>query len=451
MADNWHDMTALQLGARIEAGGIDPADLAEHFLARIAEGDQDQAVFITTTPERARAEAEAASLRAKAGLRRGPLDGVPLSWKDLVDSAGTPTTAASELFRNRVPERDAVILARGTRVGMVCLGKTNLSEFAFSGLGINPAFGTPKNPFDAETPRCPGGSSAGSAVSVASGLAPITVGTDTGGSVRIPAAWNGLVGLKTTSGVVSTQGVLPLSRQYDTVGPLARDVADANALFAILAGVRPADLTGAGVRGRRFLAPTNCVWDLAEPALRTVVENAIESLAQAGAHVDHAELTELTDVTELVSQVGNVFSPEAYAEWRTEIETQGEHIHHEVMRRFKLGENPSAIDVAEAQHKLRAIRSSYLRTVAGYDAVLMPTTPIVPPAIAPLENDTDAYAKANAAALYNTRLGNLLAVSSLTLPAGLADGLPVGLMLFGAPRREAALLRLAAGVEKALA
>ncbi len=451
MSNIWHDMTALELGAGIADGEIDPVDLTEHFLGRIEQGDSDHSVFITVTADRARAEARAARKRAGDELRRGPLDGVPISWKDLFDSAGIATTAASELFRDRVPERDAVTLARATRAGMVCLGKTNLSEFAFSGLGINPAFGTPKNPYDTETPRCPGGSSAGSAVSVARGLAPITVGTDTGGSVRIPAVWNGLVGLKTTSGVVPSGGVIPLARTYDTVGPLAKDVADANALFALMCARPAADLTGAGVRGRRFLVPTNCVWDITEPALKAEVEKAIEAIGAAGGLLVHAALPEFDEVTDLVNAVGNIFSPEGYGEWRHEIDTQGDKIHHEVMRRFKIAETMSSIDVAEAFHKLRGIRGRYLQRVAGYDAVLMPTTQNTPPAIAPLEADSEAYAKANLTALHNTRLGNLLTLCAITLPTGLAEGLPTGLMMFGTPKREAALLRLAAGVEKAIA
>ena len=455
MTEKYHTMTALELGAAIGEGEIDPVELAEYFLVRIAKRDPEHKVFITVTGERALDEAAAARARAEAGLRRGPLDGVPISWKDLVDSAGVATTGASELFRDRVPQRDALILARATRAGMVCLGKTNLSEFAFSGLGINPAFGTPVNPFDAETPRCPGGSSAGSAVSVAAGLAPITVGTDTGGSVRIPAAWNHLVGLKTTAGVVPLKGVLPLSRSYDTAGPLAKDVADAAALFAVMCAAKPVDLTGASLRGRRFLAPENCVWDGAEPALKAQVEKAIAAMAQAGAVIVREPVAEFDEVTELCNSVGNIFSPEAYGQWRREIDDQGNLIHHEVMRRFKIADSMSSVDTAEAFHKLRDMRGRYLRRVAGFDGVLMPTTPNFPPPIAPLEADTAAYAAANLAALHNTRLGNLLTLSAISLPAGLAgqgsSQLPTGLMIFAAPRREAALLRLAKATERAIA
>jgi aspartyl-tRNA(Asn)/glutamyl-tRNA(Gln) amidotransferase subunit A len=268
--------------------------------------------------------------------------------------------------------------------------------------------------------------------------------------VRIPAAWNGLVGLKTTSGIVPAKGVLPLSRQFDTVGPLAQDVADANALFAILCAGKAADLVGASIRGKRFLVPTNCVWDGVEDGVRDSVEAALEKLAAKGATIVRAEVPEFDAVTDLCNNVGNLFSPEAYAEWRDEIDSKGDRIYAEVVRRFKMAEDMSSLDVAEAFHKLRGLRASYLKTAESYDALLMPTTPNTPPAIAPLEADSAAYGAANIAALHNTRLGNLLTLSSLTLPVDLADGLPVGLMMFGLPKRENALLRNGRAIEKAL-
>ena len=172
-------MTALALGRGIAGGDIDPVALTEHFLDRMNDGDSDRVVYLTAMPERARAEDKAAAGRAAAGQRRGALDGVPMSWKDLFDSAGTPTTGASPIFAQRVPDRDATLLARASRAGMVCLGKTNLTEFAFSGLGINPHYGTPANAYDAAVARVPGGSSSGAAVSVARGLAPAAIGSDT--------------------------------------------------------------------------------------------------------------------------------------------------------------------------------------------------------------------------------------------------------------------------------
>ncbi|MDA0262141.1 MAG: amidase family protein, partial [Proteobacteria bacterium] len=252
MTQEWHEMTALALGAAIESGAIDPVALCDHFLDRIETQDGDHTVYIQATGTRARAEAAAASARAKSSLRRSPLDGVPISWKDLYDSAGTATTGGSPLLKDRVPQADAAVLARATRAGLVCLGKTTMTELAYSGLGINPSMGTPINPYDSQTARAPGGSSSGAAVSVARGLAAAGIGSDTGGSVRIPAAWQSLVGLKTTPGAIPLAGVLPLWPGVDTVGPLTRDIADAAALFAVLSARPSADLAGANLQGRKF-------------------------------------------------------------------------------------------------------------------------------------------------------------------------------------------------------
>ncbi|MGA1684985.1 MAG: amidase, partial [Gemmobacter sp.] len=236
-------MTAAALGREIEAGRADPVALAEAFLGAIAAHPEGARVYARTTPERAMAEAGAARARARAGLRRHPLDGVPLSWKDLFDTAGIATEAGSALLAGRVPAADADVLAEATRAGLVCLGKTHMSELAFSGLGLNPVTATPPNVNDPA--RVPGGSSSGAAASVALGLAPAAIGSDTGGSVRIPAAWNDLVGLKTTEGRIGLGGVVPLAESFDTVGPLARSVEDCALILSALEGGRPADLRGA--------------------------------------------------------------------------------------------------------------------------------------------------------------------------------------------------------------
>ena len=217
MSREWHHMTALALGQGIGAGDIDPVELAEHFLARIEALDSDRTVYLYVTADRARAEAEAARRRA----REGASPGAARRRTDLVEGTCSTAparrpTAATPLFAQRVPDTDALLLARATRAGMVCLGKTNLTEFAFSALGINPHFGTPANAYDGAVARAPGGSSSGAAVSVARGLAAAAMGSDTGGSVRVPAAWNGLVGLKTTAGLLPLDGVIPLAASLDT-------------------------------------------------------------------------------------------------------------------------------------------------------------------------------------------------------------------------------------------
>ncbi|MEY4698327.1 MAG: hypothetical protein RIT14_2755, partial [Pseudomonadota bacterium] len=240
MSETWRNMRAAELGREIGAGRINPVDLAELHLEAISRHPLADRIFARLTPARARAEAMAAQGRARKGFRKGLLDGVPISWKDLFDTADVATEAGSALLRNRVPKQDAAVLDVATQGGLVCLGKTHMSELAFSGLGLNPVTATP--PCSNDEAAVAGGSSSGAAASVAHGLSPAAIGSDTGGSVRIPAAWNDLVGLKTTEGRLSTSGVVPLCERFDTVGPLARSVEDCAMLLAAMEGGRPTDL-----------------------------------------------------------------------------------------------------------------------------------------------------------------------------------------------------------------
>ncbi|MFT5969038.1 MAG: aspartyl-tRNA(Asn)/glutamyl-tRNA(Gln) amidotransferase subunit A, partial [Yoonia sp.] len=229
---DWLWMTAADLGRGIAAGTIDPVDLTETYLAAIDAHVFRDRIYARVSHDRARAEAKAAQTRSASGMRRSALDGVPISWKDLFDTAGIGTEAGTMLMEGRVPDTDADVLQNATAAGLVCLGKTHMSEIAFSGLGLNPMTATPpcKNDPDA----VPGGSSSGAGASVAFGLAAAAIGSDTGGSVRIPAAWNDLVGLKTSHGMLSLTGVVPLCQTFDSVGPLCRSVEDANLLLCVL-------------------------------------------------------------------------------------------------------------------------------------------------------------------------------------------------------------------------
>src|SRR6056297_2747976 len=256
---DWLKMSAADLGRGIGAGRIDPVELTEAFLDAIAAHPDHARIYSSVTSGRARAEAGAAAMRARAGQRLGPLDGVPISWKDLFDSSGVATEAGTELLKGRVPQRDARVLRSATMMGTVCLGKTHMSELAFSGLGLNPMTATP--PCVNDPQAVPGGSSSGAAASVAMGLAACGIGSDTGGSVRIPAAWNDLVGLKTSFGRLPNEGVLPLCEKFDTVGPLARSVEDCALVLAALEGRRAADLRGANLKGMRFAALETVVMD----------------------------------------------------------------------------------------------------------------------------------------------------------------------------------------------
>lgn len=441
MLETWQKMGAGALGREIEAGRIDPVELAEGFLEAAQAHPLSARIYARFCPERSRAEAEAAAKRARESLRRGPLDGVPVSWKDLFDTAGIATEAGSALLAGRVPRRDAEVLETATMGGLVCLGKTHMSELAFSGLGLNPVTATPPCVNDPEAVA--GGSSSGAAASVAFGLAPAAIGSDTGGSVRVPAAWNDLVGLKTTSGRLSLKGVVPLVASFDTVGPLTRNVEDAALLLAALEGGKPADLAGADIAGRRLLVLENMLADVDEAPL-AAFEGAVDRLATAGARIDRAPLGIVEDALALS---GELFTPEAYGTWQPEIEAAPEKMFAPILERFRAGREVPAWVVHRAWMRLHELRAAWARATAGYDAVLLPTTANLPPKVERLLNDEAYYVTANLKALRNTRVGNLFGLPALTLPTGVPS---CGLMMLGAPMQEERLLRLGAAAERAL-
>ena len=440
---DWLTMSAADLGRGIAKGEIDPVALTESFLDAIGASDLKDRIYARLTPDRAMAEARAASDRAKLGLLRSPLDGVPVSWKDLFDTAGVATESGSAILEGRIPDADAEVLVTATLQGSVCLGKTHLSEFAFSGLGYNPITNTPPcvNDMDA----LPGGSSSGAAASVAFGLAPLAIGSDTGGSVRVPSAWNDLVGLKTTHGRVSIKGAVPLCASFDTVGPLARTVEDAALALALLEGGLPTDLQGATLKGRRMAVLQTSVMDGIDDKPRLAFEAAIEKLKTAGVDIVPLEVPELEEAM-MLSPI--LFPAAAYGTWREEIEAAPEKMFGEILTRFRQGQTIGAADYVAAWQKLHEVRGIWNRTVAGFDAVLCPTVPIMPPNLDRLLTDHDFYVKTNLMALRNTRVGNLMGLAVLTLPSGTPS---CGISFMGAPGAEEHLLRLGAAAEKVLA
>jgi len=448
----WHEMTGTALGRAVAAGSIDPVELADFFLERIAAEDPDHLVFIRTDPARTRAEALAARARQKAGLGRSPLDGVPVSWKDLVDVAGLETTMAARALAGRVPERDAPLLRRATDAGTVFLGKTNMTEFAFSGLGINTTHGTPANARDAKVARIPGGSSSGAAVAVARGLGPVAIGSDTGGSVRIPASLNGVTGLKTTIGSLPVDGVLPLSPLLDTIGPLASCVADAAAMWSILSATAMPDLRGADLKGRLFVAVGTPLWKDVDPGVDRACREAVARLEAAGATVVWQDVPELGEALEAMISMGGLVTADAWACWGDLVEAQPDDIYKFMLPRFQSGTRQTGYGLLRLMRRLDELSASLHDRLAGCDAMIAPTVPISPPAIADLLHDGDAYTRANLGTLRNTTPGNLTKLCALTLPCGPDDnGLPAGLMLMQRPHQEGALLRLGQAVETALA
>lgn len=440
---DWLSMTAADLGRGIGAGEIDPVALCETYLSEIELHPLRDRIYARVTAPRARAEASAAAKRAQAGQRLSLLDGVPISWKDLYDTAGVGTEAGSKLLEGRVPEYDALVLQNATAAGLVCLGKVHMSELAFSGLGYNPSTNTPPCVNDADA--VPGGSSSGSAASVAFGLAAASIGSDTGGSVRIPSAWNDLVGLKTTHGRLSLEGVVPLALKFDTVGPLCRSVEDAALLTAALEGSKAPDLRGASLKGCRFAILETVMMEDLRDAPKAAFESAVERLKAAGAIV---EMIKVPAAQQALDVSGQLMTSEAYGLWRDVIEAAPEKMYSEILRRFRLGLECSGPDYVAAWAKLEGARVAYDQATAGYDAVLAPTAPILPPNLERLKTDEDYYVTENLLALRNTRLGNLLGLCSLTLPT---DTPSCGLMILAAPDQDSAVLRLGAAVEVALA
>jgi aspartyl-tRNA(Asn)/glutamyl-tRNA(Gln) amidotransferase subunit A len=450
MIDNLEKQSGAEIGGLIAKGNLDPVDVAEFFLDRI-ERDGDNPSFIVVTRERALEEAAASRKRHREGRRAGPLDGVPVAWKDLVDMAGERTTAGSMLYAEAPPkEKDAPIVTNLSAAGMVALGKTNLSEFAFSALGLNPHFGTPRNPRDPATPRIAGGSSSGAAVAVAGGLAPCAIGSDTGGSIRAPASFCGIVGFKTSEGRIDKRGVFPLSRTLDTIGPLAHTVEDCVLIDIALRGqsatpVRPLDL-----KGIEFVVPDKSGIDDAEAAVAANLEAMMKRLAAAGAKVTSRPIPEIGAMRALSAQYGSFVAIEAYAEHRAVFDSaDAKRMDRRVVKRALGGRVPER-DVTNLHRGRETLIAALIDELKGALLVL-PATPMTAPAIGPLEGDDELFRVTNLRAIHYTFLGNLFRMCGLALPSGAdAAGLPTGVQFLAPGGDDDRLLSIGLTMEKAL-
>jgi len=440
---DWTEKTAAELGRAIAALEVDPVDLVQAYYDKIAAHPFADRIYARLTPERALAEASAASDRARAGQRLSPLDGVPVSWKDLYDTAGIVTEAGSALLQGRVPDEDALVLQNATAMGTVCLGKTHMSELAFSGLGLNPVTAT--SPCVNDHDAVAGGSSSGAATSVAFGLAAASVGSDTGGSVRIPSVWNDLVGLKTTSGRISLRGVVPLCEKFDTVGPLVRTVEDAALMLAVIEGGTPIDTRNpAPLKGMRFGALQTVVLDDLRDVPASAHAATLDKLADAGAEIIPFDFPEIEGA---MADAGILYTTEAYAIWRDAIEAQPDLMFAPIRDRFRAGAQFNGADYVAAWRRLNAMRANWAKATAGVDAVICPTSPMLAPNVDRLLSDPDYFVAENLLALRNTRVGNLTGGAIVTLPNGTPS---CGLSLMGRPMGEEEILRIALSVESAL-
>jgi len=443
-------ISAAALARAFRAQAITPSEAAEHFLARIAAAS-DPTIFITVTADRARREADAATKRYRSNAPLGPLDGVPVAWKDLFDLEGTTTTAGSEIYRSAPPAREDAVVVRNLAVaGMVSLGKVNLSEFAYSGLGLNPHFGTPRNPYDAKLHRVPGGSSSGSAVAVAEGLAPVAIGTDTGGSVRIPAAFNGLAGFKTAEKSIDKTGVFPLSPTLDTVGPLARTVEDCLLLYSALRGAKPVGAEPASFAELHLVVPTNVVFDEAEDTVVANFRALMVALARRGATIVERRIAAFDGVLATAAH-GNITAADAYFVHRPLVDGPDiARIDPRVVTRIMRGAQMSAYDLLS----LYAARTDLQKTLrAELDGALLayPTVPHTAPLVAPLEASQELFHAVNVKTLRNTMLGNFLDLPGFALPSGAdPDGLPTSVLISAPSGSESQLFAAALAVESAM-
>jgi aspartyl-tRNA(Asn)/glutamyl-tRNA(Gln) amidotransferase subunit A len=444
-------MTIRQLRAQLDRGEITSRALTETVLARIADPNgEGSRTFTAVFATEARAAADAADTQRRAGFVASPLAGIPISIKDLFDVAGTTTHAGSTILHGHPPAaRDAVIVERLRRAGAVIVGKTNMTEFAYTGLGINPHFDTPRNPYDRAAARIPGGSSSGAAVSVGDEMAAAAIGTDTGGSVRIPAALCGLTGFKPTARGVPLAGTYPLSMSLDSIGPLAACVQDCAIVDAILAGDEEPSYEPPPVARLRFLAPTNYVREELDPPVAAAFERALNALRAAGATIEEAPLAPLDAVPALQSN-GGLPAAEAYWWHRRYLDTEGSRYDPHVYRRIMRGQALTAADYVDLIVGRRDLIARMLRATEGYDGLLVPTVAIVAPRIADLADD-DVYGRTNLLVLRNTSVVNVIDGCALSLPIQGPGEAPVGLMLVGGGGADAPVLRAGFALERALA
>ena len=424
-------------------------EIVDAVLARIASLDGRLHAYIDVYDDEARALAKAADLEREAGVVRSPLHGLPIALKDLLHFAPHQTTAGSKSWLGRKSKVTATVILRLLAAGMIPLGKTQMVEFAFGGWGRNQPMGTPWNPWDLAVHRVAGGSSSGSAVSVAAGLAPAAIGSDTGGSIRIPAALCGLTGLKPTYGLVSLAGVVPLATTLDSVGPITRTVDDAALLLSAIVGPDPLDPSTlvaprldfsaseqpSNLRGTRIAAlPFDRLPDNTEADVVSAYATTIEALRNLGAHVE--EKAPDFDFDDVMTRNGRIIAAEAYAVHRDYIENESLDIDPWVRRRTLTGKAVSAADYIDELAYRRRAAAHFAASMTGVDALLTPTLPITAVPVVDVDEATTPLATF-------TRAANYLGACALSLPAGFSRvGLPIGMQLTGAPFNDSTLIRI---------
>lgn len=442
--------TVAELCAALDAGTTSSRALVEEALARIADPAGEGArAFIEVHAEAAREEADFSDRLRRRGLRRSPLEGLPVSLKDLFDVAGQVTRAGSKVLADAPRAKaDAAAVARLRAAGAVFIGRTNMVEFAFSGIGLNPHYGTPRNPYDRKTGRIPGGSSSGGAVAQADGLCVVALGSDTRGSIRGPAALCGVVGFKPTARRVPREGAFPLSYTLDSVGPLANSVACCAASDAILAGEAPESLPERTVAGLRLLVPKSNALEGLDREVERSFDAALKTLADAGAALVETPVRAFDRQSEYFKG-GGFAGAEAYFVHRPYLERLAQY-DPRVATRVLLGKELSAADYLEIIHLQRAFISEVQALAEPYDAIVMPSVPCTAPTIGEVDASDEAFFRWNARVLRNNGLVNFLDGCAITLPCQPPGVAPVGFMVCGTAMSDRRILGVAAAIERTL-
>jgi len=444
-------ITLAMLAMDLRAGRCSSRSLVEACLASIddAAGEGGR-TFLQVDRAAARAQADAIDAQRARGAALPACAGIPVSIKDLFDIAGQVTRAASTVLSDRAPAAvDAPSVARLRQAGLVLIGRTNMTEFAFSGLGLNPHYGTPLNPWRRDQQHIPGGSSSGAAVSVADAMAHGALGTDTGGSCRIPAAFTGLVGYKPTARRVPRDGALPLSPSLDSIGPIARSVDCCARLDALLADEPAPDLAGCSLSARRFALPRTVVLADMDRHVAGDFERALARLSAAGARISEIELPQFAELPAIHAR-GTLATAEAYAWHRPLLATRAAGYDPRIRTRIEIGAGQSAADYIDLLQARKAFIAGVEARIADFDAFLMPTVPVIAPRLADLQSD-EQYLRMNALVLRNSTLVNFLDGCAISIPIHARGEAPVGLTLACRGTLDRQLFRHAAAAEAALA
>jgi aspartyl-tRNA(Asn)/glutamyl-tRNA(Gln) amidotransferase subunit A len=438
------------LAGELREGKTTSRELVEQALAKISDpAGEGVRAFIKVDAEGARATADFQDMLRRRNRQPSQFAGIPISVKDLFDLAGEVTTAGSKVLKDAAPAvTDAPAIAALKSAGMVVMGRTNMTEFAYSGVGLNPHYGTPRSSYDRKTGRIPGGSSAGAAVAVADQMCAVSIGTDTGGSCRIPAAYNGIVGYKSSTGRVSTQGAYPLSTLFDSVGPLGNSVACCAAADALMAGDWSGQIALRDAASLRIGVLKTAVLEGLDAQVAAAYERALARISTAGARLIDFSFEELLELPVLTAK-GGIVAVESYAHHRSLISQRGAEYDPRVRIRLEAAGATSAVDYLAIVKRRSEIISRFNGCMQNFDAIVLPTVMNVPPPISALDGNQE-YLRYNSMSLRNTYVGNFLDCCALSIPANEPGAAPVGLMLMGAWGQDQKLFSVGQAVEQVL-